>query len=240
MPFAIAGGVIVGGAMVYASNQQAKAAQSGQDVQYAMYQQNRQDLMPWMTTGSKALYALADYLGIGTGKSKLPQGMYGQGIKPFTPQDLQNYPGYQFTLQQGEQALQNRQLAQGDYFSGGAAKELSQYTTGLAQQTYGQAFNQYMQQQSQTANLLAGVAGTGQTAATQSGVLGQNAAGNITDLMGQQANAQAAGIIGAANMIQGGIYQYQNQYNQNKLYSLLSGMQQGNAGPAGGNYSYQG
>ncbi len=61
----------------------------------------------------------------------------------FTPTDLQNDPGYQFQLQQGEQALARNQAARGNYFSGEALKAAQDYGQGLAGTTFDAANNRY-------------------------------------------------------------------------------------------------
>jgi hypothetical protein len=53
-------------------------------------------------------------------------------------------PGYAFRKQQGEDAMQKRQLASGNFFSGGALKEASDFGSALASQEYGNAFQRYL------------------------------------------------------------------------------------------------
>lgn len=124
-------------------------------------------LSPYMGTGSAAEGKLSDYLGLGTN----PDG------SATTAQDILNAsPGYQFTLDQGNQALDRQQAAKGNYFSGGALKAAEDYGTGLANQT-GQ---QYLGD-------LSSAAGTGLNAAGQYG-----------------ANTTALGTAGANANIQTG------------------------------------
>lgn len=59
-----------------------------------------------------------------------------------TLEEAQNAPGYQFGLQQGQQALSNSQAAQGVYRTGGSLKDLFNYTNQAATQNYGNVFNQ--------------------------------------------------------------------------------------------------
>lgn len=68
---------------------------------------------------------------------------------------LQADPGYQFQLQQGNQALERSLAAQGLGQSGAALKAAQEYGQGLASQTYNDFFNR----QSQIANLGYGAAG---------------------------------------------------------------------------------
>jgi hypothetical protein len=58
---------------------------------------------------------------------------YGQTFQAPTSVTEQNDPGYQFRLQQGQDALQNSAAARGGLLSGGTAKALSDYTKTLPQ-----------------------------------------------------------------------------------------------------------
>lgn len=104
----------------------------------------------------------------------------------FTPGDLTQDPGYQFNLAEGTKAADRAQLARGGYFSGGAAKELSQFNQGLADNTYNTAFNRALQ--GRNAGLTGALAGAGvnenignikANAATNSGNLLSGALGSI-------------------------------------------------------------
>lgn len=63
----------------------------------------------------------------------------------FDASDLQNDPGYQFNLSQGNQALDRAQLSRGGYFSGNALKEAQTFGQGLADNTYNSAFQRALQ-----------------------------------------------------------------------------------------------
>ena len=91
----IVGGLISSGASKSASNVQADASNRVADIQKQMYDQNQQNLRPYMQGGNVALSSLM---------GKLHDGSLGGS---FTPQDyLANKdPGYQFQLDQGNQAL---------------------------------------------------------------------------------------------------------------------------------------
>ena len=68
---------------------------------------------------------------------------------------LQNDPGYQFRLQEGQQALERSLGARGMNQSGAALRAAQEYGQGLAGQTYDNFFNR----QNQMANLGFGAAG---------------------------------------------------------------------------------
>ncbi len=59
----------------------------------------------------------------------------------FNPSDLQNDPGYKFTLDQGQQAIQRAQAAKGGLYGTNTLKSLAGYTTGTADQYFNDAFN---------------------------------------------------------------------------------------------------
>jgi hypothetical protein len=58
----------------------------------------------------------------------------------FNAQDLQNQPGYQFQLGQGQAAIQGGAAAQGGLLSGATQKALAKYGQGLAGTEFGQEY----------------------------------------------------------------------------------------------------
>jgi hypothetical protein len=166
----------------------------------------------------------------------------------------QNDPGYQFRLNQGEQALQNSAAARGGLLSGNTGEALQQYGQDYASNEYGnvynrslgqyqQAYNQFQNNQANQYNRLASLAGIGQTAAGQLGQAGQSAANNISNTLltsgqqiGQNINnagaANASGYVGQANAITSGIGNTTNQLGQ--LLSLQSML--GGGGPTSGTF----
>lgn len=77
----------------------------------------------------------------------------------FEPGDLTQDPGYQFRLKEGEQALGRQQAARGNYFSGGALKAAQDYGQGLADTTYNEAYNRWLQQNQQNIGVAGSLAG---------------------------------------------------------------------------------
>lgn len=172
--------------------------------------------------------------GVGAGGAAGLGGAYGSLLQGFntpfvapTAAQAAATPGYQFQLQQGEQAIQNSAAAQGGLISGNTLQALDQYSQGLASTNYQQVYNNAIQQyqqaynifqgnQANTFNRLAALSGVGQTAATTLGSLGQSAATNIANINatagGQIGNslqnagaARASGYAGIANSLTGGI-----------------------------------
>ena len=138
-------------------------------------------------------------------------GGYGDLLRKFDLSTFQADPGYEFTKQQGEQSINRNALAAGRYASGAALKSLDRFNTGLANQTFNDAFTRFNTQQTNTYNRLSGVAGTGQQSVNATGVLGQQAASAAGGALVGAGNAQAAGTIGANNA-------YTNAFNTGLNY----------------------
>lgn len=79
--------------------------------------------------------------------------------------DLEMDPGYQFRLQQGEQAIGRNRAAKGGRGGGAAMKELTQFNQGLASQEYQNAFGRQAGLAQGVDALAAQQAGMGQQAA---------------------------------------------------------------------------
>lgn len=181
-----------------AANTQADAATKATDsanaTQLAMYNQTRDDQAPYRQAGYTALNQITQDQANGTGFAK-----------PFNMADFYNDPGYQFQLQQGNQAIERSAAARGGLLSGASAKSIAGYTTNLANTTYGDAFNRAQQSSAQQYNQLAGIAGLGQTSVAQTGAAGTSTANSVANTtlsgMTQAANARASGYVGVGNAL---------------------------------------
>lgn len=213
---AVIGGTALAGAYVNAKAGQASAdaANNASNLQNQQFNMTLQDMLPWLQAGQGALGQLTS--GIQPG---------GNLVRPFTLADYTADPGYQFRLQQGEQQLQNQAAAQGDFYSPNFINSAQRYAQDLASQEYGNAYNRYVTNQTNTFNRLADVAGLGQTAANQIGSFGQTAANNIGNANMTGAQARGQGAVGATNALMGGVGNYmyyntlQNYLNSNPLYN---------------------
>ena len=204
-------GQIFGG--VTGANQQAQAAtdaaQTQANAQLQAYQMLQGKLAPYSAIGTSVLPQLLKSLGYqGTFDSGgNVSGISGQGFQynqfSFNPSDLQNTPGYQFTLQQGQKGVNNALSSQGLLGSGAQGKALSDYTTGLANNTYNQQlqnalgmyqtnYNSALGQYNTNAGQLGSLLNLGQNAAAGTG----QAAYNTQVGAG---NALAAGQVAAGN-----------------------------------------
>jgi len=137
----------------------------------------------------------------------------------------QNDPGYQFRLQQGEQALQNSAAASGNLLSGNTLRALNQYgqdyasneysnvynralqNFGAQMQTYGAGANTFYQNQANQFNRLAGTAGMGLNAAQLQQQARENYGNLYANAMGMSnlaGVARAGGVLGSNQAALGG------------------------------------
>lgn len=126
---------------------------------------------------------------------------FGSAFAPINAGDVQNEPGYQFGLQQGQTALDRKIAAMGGRVSGQALKAASRYNSDYATTRYGQAYDRKNQERADKLNRFGLLAGVGQTAVGQTTQAGQNSTNAITNLLSSQGDAS-----GAARMAQGNIW----------------------------------
>lgn len=215
---ALLGGAIAGSAAQGAANTQAGAAENAQQISLNEFNTITGQEQPFMQGGYGAESALQ--YGLGTGGSPGQTGI-GQGslTAPFTTQNWQQLsPQYNFTKQQGQQGVLNADASQQGSLSGSAAKDLINYNQSAANQSFGQAFNQYQTQQGNIFSRLSGIAQLGQNAAANTGFQGTQLAGQQATSAQNIGTALAGGQVGAANAYSGAIssampWLYANQTN---------------------------
>lgn len=216
IPALIAGGIAAAGAIgggiasavgsSNAANAQKDSAEKAMDLQreiYAQqqrnYEQGREDMRPWLEAGRGTLGEL------------MAQMQGGYFDRQFDASQLANDPGFQFRMQQGQQALERSASARGLLNSGGALKSLQRYSQGLASDEFQNAWGRNQEENRGRFNRMAGIAGVGQQAAGTMGNMGaQNSAqmgqfaNSMSGLYGAQGNASAAQHMGTANAVSGG------------------------------------
>ena len=151
-----------------------------------VFQGQTANLNPYLQTGSTAATNL--------GAALSPGGALTTTFTAPTAQQVQNTPGYQFQLAQGNQAVQRLAAASGGLQSGGTLKSLDQYSQGLASTYYQNAFN----------NALQGYQTNYQN------TLGSLMAGTNVGLQGTNMYNQAAmnyGNLSGANLMSGAQYE---------------------------------
>jgi len=211
-----------------AAKTQAGAAQQAADVQRSQFEQTREDQAPYRQAGYNALAELQRTAGNVPGAFK-----FGAG-------DYQADPGYAFRLSEGQKALDRQAAARGGLISGGALRAAQRYGQEMGSQEFGNAYNRALTgyntdvaRENQLYNRQAALAGIGQTATNLVGQAGQNYANAAGNLMTGAGAAQAAGQVGMANALTGGLGTYLNYTQGNALLNALrSGGGAGYSGPS--------
>jgi hypothetical protein len=229
-----AGAKAQAGATKAAAETQTQEAQNALDFQKQEFATQQANEAPFLKAGQTAVGDLSSLLAPG---GELTQPYPGGQFTAPTAAEAQATPGFQFTLQQGLNALNNSAAAQGNLLSGGQLAAQQQYGQGLASNTYQQSFNNalstygtnyntWQQQQANKFNRLASVAGLGQTTAGQLGQQGQQAASNVGNIdinlgsqLGQDYLNQAAATASGYNAIGNSV---SNTGNLLGLYSLMN------------------
>jgi hypothetical protein len=184
MPWAAVGAI--GGAAIGALGSNSAAKKQKKATKKALAEQRRQfdltraDYAPYRAAGTKAL-----------GQLEI------ENDQALTPEEVMSDPGYQFGLDQGQQALDRKAAARGGRYGGAQLKAASEYGTNYAATGYGAAY----QRRQDRLNRLAALAGIGQTATHGSAYAGGQTANAISGLMSSQGDAS-----GAAAMAQGNIW----------------------------------
>lgn len=198
----IIGGIIGSDAAGTAADQLSAGYKQGAtdvtNTQNANLTRIQQVLQPYLDTGTGALASL--------NAGEAPGGQFSS---KFSLNDLVQDPGYQFDLQQGNQAVQRSAAAAGTLNSGGTLKAISQYTTGLASNEINNAYQRYNTDQTNQFNRLYNLAGLGSGAVNQYDAAATNTANTVSNAQyGSDigsASAQAAGTVGSANAWNGAL-----------------------------------
>lgn len=226
---AILGSAVIGGvgsaiasgnnkkAAQQATTAQTNAANQNNALQASIYNQNKGILAPYAQSGYGANQQINALLGIPTNSAGTAyigdQGQYSgqgsgvpaaQGAAPAMTaqqgfQNYQNSTGYQFRLNQGQNALGANWLARGLGKSGAAAKSVMSFGQGIASDEFGNYLNALGHQQNVGLSAGSALAGVGQTYA-----------GQVSNNNNQSASAIANGAIARAN-------------NNNALWGNLAG-----------------
>jgi len=159
-----------------ASAAQQQAAQAAIDQQNAQFAQTQQNIAPWLQTGTQALGAQGNLLGLG-----------GAGVQQQAIDALKASPYYQSLFGNGQETLLANASATGGLRGGNTQGALANF----GRDTLAQTFQQQLQN-------LGGLSGQGLGAATGLGQLGAENSGLISQLLQNQGAAKAGGILGSA------------------------------------------
>lgn len=193
----------------------------GQNVQYQMFQEGREDIAPWITAGKEALTGLKPVLAAGPGQ--------------FKPEEE---PGYKFGYQEFvEKPTLRLAAATGKLGSGATLKALSRYASDYATTKYDNFLDRWyksldpaFRMAGMGSNMALG--GSQQATATganmaQTGMAGAAAQGSYLSAAGQ---SRAAGTLGSAYPYT----QFANTLGTNLMnYGLWNAMGSGNSAAAG-------
>ena len=202
---AIGGGALIGGGMVAqgyfgnkSSKKAAKAQANAMDSYLAQMARSRDAAIgyqrPYEEAGRSGLNLLQQYL---------------TGDPTATQARLEQSPGYQFRLSQGQESIQNLLASRGGLKSGAAMKALEQFAQGTASQEFGNQVG-YLQNLSnmglQSATAMGNYqfnAGANMASASQQGILGQGMAmanrdAQMGNILGGGMSQIGGGILGAA------------------------------------------
>jgi hypothetical protein len=196
----VVGGVLEANAAEKAAETQSQAAANALALQREMFEYQKGLLEPYRTAGTKALERLSGAMGLG-----------GPGSQQ---QMLEMDPGYGFRLGEGLKALERMQASRGNFLSGGALKAGQRFAQDTASQEYDRAFGR-----------LSDIAGIGRSTSTQMGNAASGFGTSAGNIMGQEANALAAGRLGRASAytgaIGGALNSFQNYLNRQQEERLI-------------------
>jgi hypothetical protein len=196
-----------------ASNKQVDASNRALDLQREQFNLINQQQAPYRGYGYTALNQIGGMLGGSTptydaegkpimdanGQPVMQQGS-GYLTRQFGPEDLKTSlaPNYEFMLREGQRAARQRLNAGG---SGGSDidRGITRFAEDYASNAYQNAFQNFSAQRKDIYNTLAGIAGIGQTGQTATNTAASNYGTNASNLLTGIGNAQASGIVGAAN-----------------------------------------
>lgn len=115
-------------------------------------------------------------------------GTFQPGSEEFDFSGFYESPGYQFRLEEGNKAIENRLAASGRLDSGAGTKDFIRFNQGMASDEFNNFTNQ-----------LFNLAGFGQTANQSTSNALQNTGNQVGQAFANQGTVQASGIVGAAN-----------------------------------------
>jgi hypothetical protein len=189
---ALLGSALSAGASKSAANQASSAANNATDQQLQMFNTINQQQAPYRQAGYNALNDIAT--------------LQPQFTHQFGAGDLNANlaPNYQFQLDQGLGAVKNASNLQTG-FSGNTLKGVNDYAQNFAGNAYQNAFANYSANQTNIFNRLSNIAGLGQTANANVGNAGATISGNAAQSQIASGAAQAAGTVGTANALAGGL-----------------------------------
>ena len=187
------GGAIEGGESAgQASQAQQQAAQGGIDEQRRQFEAIQRLLQPYNQAGTSAIAQQQTLIGMGTPEAQQ------QAISA-----LERSPQFAALQQQGENAILQNASATGGLRGGNVQAALAQFRPALLSELIDQQYSR-----------LGGLTSIGQNAAAGVGNAGMSTGVNISNLLGQQGQALAGGILGKQGSFNSGV---------NKAFGAIQG-----------------
>jgi hypothetical protein len=207
-----AGSSLVGGKKGAQAATQAASIQAGAAEQALGFEENvfgtlQNQLAPYVQYGTNALQTL---LPTAAAAGTTPIDLSIPQWQPTNAQ-LASTPGYQFTLNQGLEAIQGR--------GGVPTANAAAFASNLASTTYQQQYGNYLaqvqnimavnsqnlQQRAQNFNIASAASGVGSNAIATGAGIGASIGGQVAQSMNQVGAAQASGVVGSANALNAGL-----------------------------------
>lgn len=189
---AIVGSAVIGGVSSAlgagaAARAQTNASNRATDTQLAMFDKTQHNLQPFVDAGRAGIPGLTAAIPDLAAPIQLDEDW------------LQNTPGYKFNLAQGLKGAFNSASARGLGASGAALKGAAAFTTGLADSTYQNQFNNALANKTMRLNSLMAPINVGTNAAAGLGGFSRDTAGAVGQNMIGVGNAQAGANIAYGN-----------------------------------------
>lgn len=174
-PTALAAVSSIGGALINADAQnnaidaQTNAANQANATQRYIFDTQNENLKPYREAGYNALSRINDLLK--------------------DPNSITSEPGYQFGLQQGQQAIDRSAASRGSLYSGATLKALQRYGQDYGSTKLNESYNR-----------LSNLAGLGQVANQTGAGIGMNYANQVSGNQTSLGNAQGANALAGGNL----------------------------------------
>jgi hypothetical protein len=197
-----------------ASDQQVSQEQQALGLQQKLLDTTTQNIDPYVKSGQAALPQLNALLGLTPGSAgpvasnPILQmlGIGGPGpMGSIDPSKFIGSPGYNYQLEQTNDAVTNKLNATGGGLGGNALMALQKNASGLANQNWGQYLGDTASAWQSLLSAIGGQAGQGLTAANTLMGGGQNNINAQSGILGNIGNSQSTGTMGQANILSGAI-----------------------------------
>lgn len=200
-------GSIFGGLMgANAANSAASVEEQGaQQAQQEEKQNQTNALNAQETALGNVTTAEQPYQTLGSTSANNLTALLAKGFQAPTLAQVENTPGYQFTLQQGTNAINQNAAANGTLLSGNTGKALEDYGQGLASTTYQQDYQNALNTYMTNYQSLLGGTSMGENSTAQLAGANLTTAGNTANIDMTAAQQQALQLNNAAAARAGGI-----------------------------------